>query len=73
MRDGDSVVTAKRRGGTVKMDIRDLDDGDTIEVVMPWAMAECLLGRDVTLDESARKITIKIRGADGGSFEFKVK
>ncbi len=70
--DGDSVIVARRRANTIKLDIRDADDGGEIEVVMPWAVAECLLGRTAVLDQSVSKIRLKIKGADGGKFEFKI-
>jgi hypothetical protein len=73
LREDGSVIEARRRAHTVKLDIHDLEGGGKIEVVMPWAVADCVLGRDVTLDSSARKIKVKIKGAEGGSFEFKVK
>lgn len=72
LRDDDSVIEARRRANSLRLDIRDLEGAGRIEVVMPWAVAECLLGRDVTLDESARKVKVKIVGAGGGTFEFKI-
>ncbi len=72
LQDGDSVIHARRRANTLKFDIKDRDGGGELEVVMPWAIAECMLGRDVVLDKSARKIKVEVRGADGGKFEFKV-
>ena len=70
--DDHTVITAKRKRKTVKIDIRDPDDDGAVEVVMPWLVAECLLGRDVVLDTSMAKIKVKVEGADGGRFEFKV-
>ena len=67
----DSVIRARRRTSTVTLDIRDLDDDGRVEIVMPWAVAECLLGRTVTMDDSMGKIKVKIKGENGGKFEFK--
>lgn len=72
LRNHDAVIEARRRGRTLKMDIRDLDDGGRIGLVMPWAVAECLLGRDVFLDRSAAKVKVRFEGPNGGTFEFKV-
>ena len=68
----DSVIRARRRSSTVKLDVRSLDDTGRIQIVMPWIVAECLLGRDVTLDTSVRNIKVKIEGSGGGKFEFKI-
>jgi hypothetical protein len=62
------VYTSK----TLRLDIRDQDDGGRIEAVIPWSVAECLLGRTADIDDSVAKIKIKVKGADGGTFEFKV-
>jgi hypothetical protein len=72
MGDADSHITARRKGKKMRLDIRDVDDGSRIEATVPWAVAECMLGKTATLDASAAKIKVKIKGADGGSFEFKV-
>ncbi len=68
----DSVIRARRRSRSVTFDIRDLDDDGRVEVVMPWAVAECLLGRTVVIDDSMGKIKVKVKGENGGTFEFKV-
>jgi hypothetical protein len=72
MGDADSRITARRTGKKMRLDIRDLDDGGRIEATVPWTVAECMLGKKATLDASAAKIKIKIKGSDGGSFEFKI-
>lgn len=68
----DSMIRARRRSNTLRLDIRSLDDTGRIEIVMPWIVAECLLGRDVTLDKSLRKVKVKIEGSGGGKFAFKI-
>ena len=40
---------------------------------MPWAVAECLLGRKTTVDEAIRSsIKVKVTNEDGGSFSFRL-
>ena len=70
--DDDTLISAKRKRKTVKLDIRDQGDNGEVEVVMPWLVAECLLGRDVVIDDSLAKVRVKIKGADGETFTFKV-
>jgi len=73
LRDDDGVITARRSGRSLKMDIRDSNDGGRLEVKMPWAVAECLLDGSATLiEKDAGSIRVKLVGSDGGSFEFKV-
>jgi hypothetical protein len=70
--DEDSVVTAHRRGRTVEFDVRDLEGGGAIEVVMPWAVADCLLGESATLDKGFADVRVTIKGEGGGSSELRV-
>jgi hypothetical protein len=72
LRDGDTVVRALRRKKSIKFDISNRDREEKIEAVVPWALAECLLGRNTKIDDSVGPIKIKITGAEGGSFEFKI-
>ncbi len=73
IRDEDGVITARRSGRSLKMEIRDSDGGGRLEVKMPWAVAECLLDGSATLTEKdAGSIRVKLVGSGGGSFEFKV-
>lgn len=71
--DDDSVVTARRRGRSVEFDVRDLDGGGEIQVVMPWAVAECLLGETTGIDKGFGDVRVSIKGEGGGSFEFRVE
>lgn len=68
----DSIIIAKRRGKKLKLDIRDKDDSTSIEAVMPWAVAECLLGKSTEIDGWVGDVRLKIKGKGGGSFEFRV-
>lgn len=64
----DSTLYAKRRGGTLDLRI-DAQDGGRIEAKMPWAVAECMLGRSTTLDEALGSgrvpIEVKITSSEG--------
>ncbi len=70
--DDDSVVTARRRGRSVEFDVRDLDGGGEIQVVMPWTVAECLLGETTRIDKGFGDVRVSIKGEGGGSFELRV-
>jgi hypothetical protein len=71
--DEETTVVARRRNRTLKLEIRDRSDGSEIEAVMPWAVAECLMGRTTTLEEGAvGDVRVKIKGKGGGSFEFRI-
>lgn len=73
IRDEDGVITARRSGRSLEMEIRDSSGGGRLEVKMPWAVAECLLDGSATLTEKdAGSIRVKLVGSEGGSFEFKV-
>jgi len=72
IRDEDGVVTARRSGNSLKIELDDADGGG-LRVKMPWAVAECLLDGSTTLSaKDAGSIRVKLVGSDGGSFEFKV-
>jgi hypothetical protein len=71
--DDDSVVTARRRGRTVEFDVRDLEGGAKIQVVMPWSVAKCLLGETTTVGKEFGDVRVTIEGKGGGSFEFRVE
>jgi len=73
LRDDDSVIIAHRSGRSLVMDIRDTDGGGRLEVEMPWAVAECLLDGSASIsDKDAGSVKVKLVGADGGSFVFKI-
>ena len=73
IRDDDGVITARRSGNSLKIELDDADGGGGLRVKMPWAVAECLLDGSATLSaKDAGSIRVKLVGADGGSFEFKV-
>jgi len=71
-RDEDTTVAAQRRGGKLHLEISGSGSGK-IEATMPWAVAECLLGRKTTLDEAIQSsIKVKVTNEDGGSFSFRL-
>ncbi len=73
IRDEDSVITARRSGNSLKIELDDADGGGGLRVKMPWAVAECLLDGSSTLSaKDAGSIRVKLVGSDGGSFEFKI-
>jgi hypothetical protein len=72
IRDEDGVITARRSGKNLKIELDDADGGG-LRVKMPWAVAECLLDGSATLSaKDAGSIRVKLVGSDGGSFEFKI-
>jgi hypothetical protein len=68
--DDDDTIVARRRARTLELEVRSPDGG--LEVVMPWAVAECLLGRTTTLQGDLGDIRVELEGADGGSFQIRV-
>ena len=41
---------------------------------MPWAIAECLLGKDTTIDRTmTSSIRVKVTNDDGRNFSFKLQ
>ena len=73
IRDEDSLITARRSGNSLKIELDDADGGGGLRVKMPWAVAECLLDGSATLSaKDAGSIRVKLVGSDGGSFEFKI-
>jgi hypothetical protein len=72
-RDGETTVEGRRRGGKLELEIRSMDSG-RIEATMPWAIAECLLGNDTTIDRTmTSSIRVKVTNDDGRNFSFKLQ
>ena len=72
-RDGESTINAQRRGRKVTFDLAGRGTGG-IEATMPWAVAECLLGRSTTVDKSfSSAIKVKVTNPDGRNFSFKLQ
>jgi hypothetical protein len=72
LRDGDTIVRARRRGHSLRLDIRTGDHEGSIEALLPWAFAECLLGRSTTLGDRSFPIRLTVTGEGGGVFEFTI-
>ena len=71
-RDGETTVVARRRGAKLRLDISGAGSG-RIEATMPWAVAECLLGQEISVDRAVRSsIKVKVTDEDGGSFSFRL-
>ena len=76
-RDGD-VLRAWRHGSRLRLVVSG-DDGGQVEIRMPWAVAEWLLGREATLGEALARnggrptLEIRFAGKEGGRFEASLK
>lgn len=71
-RDGETTITARRRGGNLDLDISGRGSG-SIEATMPWAVAECLLGRTTTIDSAMTSaIKVKVTNPEGRNYSFKL-
>lgn len=62
-RDGD-VVVGVRRAGRLTLDVHDAG-GERSEVVLPWAVAACMLGRDVDVADLFTGSNFELRVRDG--------
>jgi hypothetical protein len=72
VRDGETTLAAHRRGGKVDLDISGAGSG-RIEATMPWAVAECLLGKTTTIDRTVTSaIRVKVTNPEGRNFSFKL-
>jgi hypothetical protein len=72
-RDGEDTISGRRRGGRLDLEIRG-DGRAWIEATMPWAVAECLLGRDTSIDDTfASSIRVKVSNPDGRNFSFTLR
>ncbi len=71
---GDELVQASRHGRRLRLTLVG-DDGQKVEIRMPWAVAECLLGREASLHEALAHsggrptIEVRIAGRAGGRFK----
>ena len=73
LRSDDGILTARRKGRSLKLEFDDADDGGGLRVTMPWSVAECMLDGSATMSaKDAGSIKVELVGADGGSFTFKV-
>ena len=71
-RDGEITIAARRRGSRLDLDIRGAGSG-RIEATMPWAVADCLLGKTTTIDKTVTSsIKVKVTNEDGRNFSFQL-
>jgi hypothetical protein len=72
----DGRLVASRQGSTFRLQYQKTLSVEKLDATMPWAVAECLLGRSMTLDEALdygrQPIKVKITGADGHTFEVRI-
>lgn len=64
--DDDKQIDARRAGKFLEMKIRD-EDGDTVDLTLPWSLARCVLGGE---DLSRKEID---RAMAAGSFSIHVQ
>ncbi len=71
---GSEVLSASRHGRRLRLTLVG-ETGQKVEIRMPWAVAECLLGRETSLHEALAHsggrptIEVRIAGKDGGRFK----
>ena len=71
-RDGETTIAARRRGGRLDLDISGAGSG-RIEATMPWAVADCLLGKTTSIDKTVTSsIKVKVTNEDGRKFSFQL-
>lgn len=72
-RDGETTLDARRRGGRLDLELWGEGPGK-IEASMPWAVAECLLGRTTAVERAvSSSIKVKVSNPDGRNFSFKIQ
>ncbi len=72
LRDGETTVEGRRRGSRLMLELSGAGSG-SIELTMPWAAAECLLGRPTTIQHAVSDaIRVEVRNPDGRNFSFTV-
>jgi hypothetical protein len=71
--DGETTLEARRRGGRLDLEIRGGGRG-RIEASMPWAVAECLLGRSTTVQRAVSSaIEVRVVNPEGRTFSFRIQ
>lgn len=72
-RDGENTVDGRRRGGKLDLTLHGTGSGK-IEATMPWAIAECLLGNNTSIDKTlTSSIRVKVTYDEGRNFSFKLQ
>ena len=71
--DGETRINATRRGGKLDFEITGAGSGK-IEATMPWAVAQCLLGQETSIDKTmTSSIKIKVTNEEGRNFSFRLQ
>ena len=72
-RDGETTIAARRRGGKLDIDISGQGSG-RIEATMPWALADCMLGKTKHLDQTVTSsIKVRVINEEGRNFSFRLQ
>jgi hypothetical protein len=72
-REDESTIEGRRRGNILDLEIHGAGSGK-IEATMPWAVAECMLGRSTSIDRSfTSSIKVKVTNEDGRNFSFRLQ
>jgi len=71
-RDSENTIDGRRRGSKLDLKIRGAGSG-RIEATMPWAIAECMLGNNTSIEESFTSIKVKVTNEDGRNFSFRLR
>jgi len=64
LNDEGELIKARRRKGQLEMEVENSGEKNTI-ISMPWAMGECMMGRDVAAYKGKDKLEFKVE-QDGG-------
>jgi hypothetical protein len=68
----DGVLVARRSGQRFRLDLRQ-DDGGRVVADLPWALADCLLGRRTDLDRLLAGGTVRLRQPGGDWLELELR
>lgn len=72
-RDDENTIEGRRRGNKLDLKIRGTGSGK-IEATMPWAIAECMLGNNTSIDDTlTSSIKVKVTNEDGRNFSFRLR
>jgi hypothetical protein len=72
-REDESTIEGRRRGNTLDLKIHGAGSGK-IEATMPWAVAECMLGRSTSIEKSfTSSIKVKVTNENGRNFSFRLQ
>lgn len=72
LEDDDQTIRARRRKGSWEMDIAK-DDGSKARVVLPWALAECMLGDERAMERYRGEGDIALTIEDDGVVTIRIE